>query len=78
MLASTEASGAIFRQENSVVRKDVSLSLMILSFSLGAAPNATAQQYMATDLGTLNGDAVSYGTGINASGQVTGFSDEII
>ncbi len=60
------------------MRKDVSLSLMILSFSLGAAPNATAQQYMATDLGTLNGDAVSYGTGINASGQVTGFSDEII
>ena len=32
-----------------------------------------AQQYTATDIGTLGGSTVS-GTGINASGQVTGFS----
>ena len=49
------------------------LSLFWCLGLLFAASACLAQQYTVTDLGTLGG-SVSYGLGINASGQVTGTS----
>jgi probable HAF family extracellular repeat protein len=47
-----------------------------LCVALLTAHPATAQRYRITDLGTLAGDSVSYGTGMSQSGEVTGFSKE--
>jgi probable HAF family extracellular repeat protein len=49
--------------------------VLLLPVLLSLAPQAHAQRYTLTDLGTLGSGLNSYGTGINASGQVTGCSD---
>jgi probable HAF family extracellular repeat protein len=49
------------------------LASVIFPILLMTPLTGVAQQYTATDIGTLGGSTVS-GTGINASGQVTGFS----
>ncbi len=47
----------------------------LIGAALLAGPlTVAAQEYSVTDLGTLGGTNGSYGEGINASGQVTGYS----